>query len=213
MLELTLKGGKSYWIWIVLLLAAITTGIVSYLHQYKFGLGITGLSRYISWGFYIAQLTFLVGVAASAVMVVLSYYLHDYKAFGKLTVIGEFTAVASVSMCGLFLFVDIGQPARALNVFLCPPPQSIVIWDSIVRRNVTILPITCVALFIGTWIDKGIDLITGGFVPTPLHRIEDYIPTLPELTISVGIFAVGLLILKVLLKMVMEVRRENERTR
>ncbi len=210
MLELSLKGGKAYWCWITLLLTVVAIGIITYMRQYQFGLGITGLSRDISWGFYIVQLTFLVGVAASAVMVVLSYYLHDYKAFGKLTVIGEFTAVASVSMCGLFLFVDIGQPARALNVFLYPPPpQSIVFWDSIVRRNVTILPITCVALFIGTWIDKGIGLITGGFVPTPLHRVKEYIPTLPELTISTGIFAVGLLMLTILLKMVIVIRTEN----
>ena len=66
---------------------------------------VTGQSRDVSWGFYIAQLTFLVGVAASAVMVVLPYYLHDFKAFGKIAIIGEFTAVASICMCMLFLFV------------------------------------------------------------------------------------------------------------
>lgn len=384
MLELSLNGGKTYWGWIVTLMAIIAIGMAAYMRQYEFGLGITGLSRDISWGFYIAQLTFLVGVAASAVMVVLPYYLHNYKAFGKLTVIGEFTAVAAISMCGLFLFVDIGQPARALNVFLYPSPASIVFWDSMVligylvvnmivgwkvteaerngvkpeswvypiiylsipwafaihtvtafiycglpgrgfwltaimaprflasafsagpafliivclilrrtgvfdpgrtaiqalakiityglianlfflacevfvvfysglpehiqhfrylyfgleghsplvpwmwgalllmsvscillivpstRQNEKILPFTCVTLFIGTWIDKGIGLVTGGFVPTTLHKVQDYIPTLPELLISMGIFAIGLLILTILLKIVMGARRENE---
>ena len=110
MLELAVKGNRYYWIWLTFLLFIITAGAAAFLAQYNIGLAVTGLSRDVSWGFYIAQLTFLVGVAASAVMVVLPYYLHNYKVFGKITILGEFTAVASVCMCGLFLFVDIGQP-------------------------------------------------------------------------------------------------------
>ncbi|MCK7466760.1 MAG: polysulfide reductase NrfD [Desulfosudis oleivorans] len=64
------------------------------MRQFNEGLGITGMSRDVSWGFYIAQFTFLVGVAASAVMVVLPYYLHDYKTFGRITILGEFLAIA-----------------------------------------------------------------------------------------------------------------------
>jgi Ni/Fe-hydrogenase subunit HybB-like protein len=97
------------------------------------------LSRDVSWGFYIAQLTFLVGMAASAVMVVLPYYLHNYLTFGKITILGEFTAVAAVCMCGLFLFVDIGQPMRALNVFLYPSPKSAVFWDALVLNGYLLL--------------------------------------------------------------------------
>ena len=67
-------GSRRYWIWIFCLFAIIGTGFLSYLRQYESGLGITGLSRDVSWGLYIAQFTFLVGVAASAVMVVLPYY-------------------------------------------------------------------------------------------------------------------------------------------
>ena len=81
------------------------------------------MSRDVSWGLYIAQFTFLVGVAASAVMLVLPYYLHDYKAFGKITVLGEFLAVAAVIMCVLFVFVDLGQPSRVMNVLLASSAQ------------------------------------------------------------------------------------------
>ena len=383
MLELALKGSKTYWCWILVLLGVIGTGIAAFMYQCIFGLGITGLSREVSWGFYIAQLTFLVGVAASAVMVVLPYYLHNYKEFGKLTIIGEFTAVASVSMCGLFLFVDIGQPMRALNVFLYPSPKSIVFWDSVVmigyltinvvvgwkvteaernginpepwiypiiylsipwafaihtvtaflycglagrgfwltaimaprflasafssgpaflillclllrklsnfnpgsvpiqslakivayalsanlfflgcevfvvfysgipdhmdhfrylyigldghsnlvpwmwtalalmiaslflliipvtRRDETILALTCVSIFVGTWLDKGLGLITGGFVPSPLDHIVEYVPTVPELLISSGIYGIGLFILTILLKIAVAVKDET----
>ena len=81
------------------------------------------MSRDVTWGLYIAQFTFLVGVAASAVMVVLPYYLHNYKAFGRMVILGEFLAVSAVLMCMLFIFVDLGQPRRVMNVLLHPTPQ------------------------------------------------------------------------------------------
>ena len=71
MLELAFKGSKKYYGWITVLLVIIGIGFWFYLEQLRFGLGITGMSRDVSWGFYIAQFTFLVGVAAGGVMVVL----------------------------------------------------------------------------------------------------------------------------------------------
>ena len=82
MLELAMKGNRYYWAWLMFLALIIAAGTAAYLQQFNIGLAVTGLSRDVSWGFYIAQLTFLVGVAASAVMVVLPYYLHNYKIFG-----------------------------------------------------------------------------------------------------------------------------------
>ena len=132
MLEKALTGSNRYWGWIAVLLAFMAAGALSYVQQYNYGLGLTGMSRDVSWGLYIAQFTFLVGVAASGVMVVLPYYLHDYKTFGKITILGEFLAVAAVSMCLLFIMADLGQPMRALNVILHPTPNSILFWDMIV---------------------------------------------------------------------------------
>lgn len=90
MFEKALTGSKRYWAWIILLLAVIAAGFYAYMNQYNNGLGVTGMSRDISWGLYIAQFTFLVGVAASAVMLVLPYYLHDFKRFGKMVILGYF---------------------------------------------------------------------------------------------------------------------------
>ncbi|MEW6663294.1 MAG: sulfate reduction electron transfer complex DsrMKJOP subunit DsrP [Bacillota bacterium] len=141
MLEKTLNGSKWYWRWIILLLALMGVGFASYMLQLNQGLAVTGLSRDVSWGLYIAQLTFLVGVAASAVMVVLPYYLHNVKVFGRLTVFGEFLAVAAVIMCGLFVIVDIGKPARLLNIMLYPSPNSILFWDMVVLNGYLLLNI------------------------------------------------------------------------
>lgn len=141
MLEKALKGSLRYWIWIAILLAVAAVGFLLYLRQLDYGLGVTGMSRDVSWGLYIAQFTFLVGVAASAVMLVLPYYLHDYKAFGKITVLGEFLAVSAVVMCVLFVFVDLGRPSRVMNVLLHPQPTSLLFWDMIVLTGYLLINI------------------------------------------------------------------------
>jgi molybdopterin-containing oxidoreductase family membrane subunit len=139
MIEKALSGDRRYWSWILALLAVIGVGSLFYLRQLSVGLTITGLSRDVTWGFYIAQFTFMVGVAASAVMVVLPYYLHDFKVFGKIAILGEFLAIGSVVMCMLFIMVDLGQPARAFNIFLHPSPSSILFWDTIVLSGYLLL--------------------------------------------------------------------------
>jgi molybdopterin-containing oxidoreductase family membrane subunit len=135
MLERALTGNQKYYKWLMGLLVVMGMGFASYLYQLNQGLTVTGMSRDVSWGFYIAQFTFLVGVAASAVMVVLPYYLHNVKVFGRITIIGEFLAVAAVTMCLLFIVVDLGKPMRLLNVLLYPTPNSILFWDMIVLNG------------------------------------------------------------------------------
>jgi molybdopterin-containing oxidoreductase family membrane subunit len=72
-------------------------------------------------------------------MVVLPYYLHHYKAFGKLAILGEFLAISAVIMCLLFVVVDIGQPRRMLNIILYPTPGSILFWDMLVLNGYLVL--------------------------------------------------------------------------
>jgi molybdopterin-containing oxidoreductase family membrane subunit len=382
MFEKALVGNPRYWIWILLLLAVIGLGFFAYLLQLNQGLGVTGMSREVTWGLYIAQFTFFVGVAASAVMVVLPYYLHNYKAFGRVTILGEFLAISAVVMCGLFIFVDMGQPARVLNVLLYPTLNSPMFWDSVslggylllnavialvtlrseqkgiappkwikpvilisipwaisihtvtaflysglpgrsfwltailaprflasafaagpalliilcllirkltaydvgkeairklavivtygmllnvffllmevftafysripehmehfhylfagldgknalvpwmwtsailavislvllviprARNNEKFLPILCGIVFLSLWIDKGLGLIVGGFVPSPLGVVEEYAPTLPEISITLGIWALGFLMVTVFYKIALSVRED-----
>jgi Ni/Fe-hydrogenase subunit HybB-like protein len=140
-LEKALKGSRGYGVWVAFLLLLIAVGFFFYLRQLDYGLGITGMSRDVSWGLYIAQFTFLVGIAASAVMLVLPYYLHDFKAFGKITILGEFLAVSAVTMCVTFVFVDLGRPDRAVNLLLYPSPRSVLFWDVIVLNGYLLLNI------------------------------------------------------------------------
>jgi len=141
MLERAFTGSQKYYKLLGGLLIIMGLGFAAYLLQWNKGLTITGMSRDVSWGFYIAQFTFLVGVAASAVMVVLPYYLHDVKVFGKITILGEFLAVACVTMCLLFIIVDLGKPMRMLNVLFYPTPNSVLFWDMVVLNGYLFLNI------------------------------------------------------------------------
>jgi Ni/Fe-hydrogenase subunit HybB-like protein len=76
------------------------------------------------------------------------------------------------------------------------------------RRNEAILAVACVLVFVGTWIDKGMGMISGGFVPSPLHHVNEYMPTLPELAITLGVWAIGFLVLTVLFKIAASVKEE-----
>jgi molybdopterin-containing oxidoreductase family membrane subunit len=139
MLEYALQGTKRYWTWVFFLLGLITIGTGFYIYQLTQGLTVTGMSRDVSWGFYIAQLTYLVGVAASGVMLVIPYYLHSYHEFNKMVILGEFMAVGAIIMCLLFVIVDLGQPQRLMNLMLHPTPQSILFWDAMVLNGYMML--------------------------------------------------------------------------
>ncbi len=141
MLEKGLEGSKKYWAWVFFLGIFAASGVYWYIQQFMTGLGLTGLHRDVSWGLYIGQFTFLVGVAASAVMLVIPYYLHDFKKFGKIVILGEFLAISAVTMCILFIFVDMGQPQRIMNVVLHPTPGSVMFWDSVVLVGYLIINI------------------------------------------------------------------------
>jgi molybdopterin-containing oxidoreductase family membrane subunit len=77
-----------------------------------------------------------------------------------------------------------------------------------IRRNTTTLAIACIVVFASLWIDKGLGLVIAGFVPSPLGVVTEYWPTWPEFFISVGIYAMGALIITVFYKMVLSVRGE-----
>ena len=92
MLELILKGRPRFYLWLCFLGAIFGLGFIVYIFQANIGLAITGMSRDVSWGLYIAQFTYFVGVAAGAVMLVLPAYFHHYEKFKRIIIFGEFMA-------------------------------------------------------------------------------------------------------------------------
>lgn len=142
MLEKALVGSRRYWLWVAMLSATAALGAGAWIHEQQVGLGMTGLTRDVPWGLYIGQFVFFVGLGASALVVVLPFYLHDWKAFAGIAVLGEILGMVSVFMAMLFIFVSMGQPMRILNVLLYPHPKSLIFWDLLVLSGYVLLNAT-----------------------------------------------------------------------
>ena len=130
------SGGKLYWAWLGFLVVLILSGLVAYANQFDQGLIATNMRDQISWGFYIGNFTFLVGVAAAAVMLVIPAYLYDWKPIKEIVILGELLAISAVAMCFLFVGVDVGHPERAWHLIPFVGrlnfPSSLLAWDVIV---------------------------------------------------------------------------------
>lgn len=142
-LILVTKGSKAYYIWVCALLALMTIGIVAYAHQMQHGLIVTSMRDQVSWGFYISNFTFLVGVAAAAVLLVIPAYVYHWKPIKEIAILGELLAVSAIVMCLLFVTADLGRPDRFWH--LLPGigklnwPQSLLAWDVVVLNVYLIL--------------------------------------------------------------------------
>jgi molybdopterin-containing oxidoreductase family membrane subunit len=375
---LVFRGGKKYYAWMAFLALVAVVGLGAWVYQLQHGLIVTGMRDPVSWGLYIANFTFLVGVAAAAVLLVIPAYIYKWGPIKEIVLLGELLAVAAISMCLMFVTFDLGHPERfwhlipgigilnfpismlawdvvVLNVYLainllvpfyilysayqdrepnnkilwplilfsipaavsihtvtaflyngfpsrpfwnasilaprflasafCSGPSFIILAFQLIRKNTAIeiqdraifklaeivayamginlflliaelfkeyyggtvhlapmkylfeglhghnelvpviwtamvfnatafvlflipqtrerfltLNIGCVLIFLGVWIEKGPGLILPGFVPSPLGEVWTYLPTVPEVLITLGIWAIGLMIYTLLLK-------------
>lgn len=141
----SLRGSLLYVCWMGFLSILMMIGIGAYIAQLKFGLVVTGMTDHVSWGFYISNFTFLVGLAAAAVMLLLPAYIFGDIDFSRAALFGEGVAVSAITMCLAFVTVDLGSPERAWH--LIPMigyfnwPQSLLAWDVLVLNGYFILNI------------------------------------------------------------------------
>ena len=133
MIKGALFGSWLYYFWVILLLAVIGFGVSGYLKQLEHGLIVTNLTDQVSWGAYIANFTYIVGLAAAAVMLVIPAYVYKIESVKKIVLVGELFAIASLVMCLLFVIVDLGRPDRLWHILpgigRMNFPSSILAWD------------------------------------------------------------------------------------
>lgn len=131
-----LKGNRQYYIWLAFLSILIAVGAGAYAGQLDRGLISTGMRDQVSWGFYISNFTFLVGVAAAAVLLVVPAYVYHFKPIKEIVLFGELLAITAITMCIMFITVDLGQPLRAWHILPVIGgmnfPSSLLAWDVIV---------------------------------------------------------------------------------
>jgi len=131
--KIIFQGSKTYYAWLLFLLLLILWGGLGYSTQLNEGLIKTHMRDSVSWAFYIGNFTFLVGVAAAAVMLVIPAYVYNWKPIKEIVIFGELLAVCAVIMCISFIIVDIGKPMRFWHMLpllgTMNFPSSMLSWD------------------------------------------------------------------------------------
>jgi Ni/Fe-hydrogenase subunit HybB-like protein len=141
-------GGKAYKAWMALLFAMMAIGLFGYSRQWQQGLIATNMRDQVTWAFYIGNFTFLVGVAAAAVLLVVPAYVYHWKPIKEVVVLGELLAISALTMCLTFILVDMGRPDRLTHIMPGPGnpnwPQSMLSWDALVLNLYLILNLVVV---------------------------------------------------------------------
>ncbi len=132
-------GSTAYYLWVVFLSFFILLGLSAYIDQLNRGLIMTAMRDQVSWGLFISNFTFLVGVAAAAVLLVVPAYLYNFKPIKEIVLFGELLAVTAITMCLLFIMADMGQPMRVWHVLPLIGkmhfPASLLAWDVVVLNG------------------------------------------------------------------------------
>ncbi len=155
----SLRGSRQYFVVMTALTAIMLVGANAWAHQVVHGMALTGLSDHVSWGLYIANFTFIVGLAAGAVMMVIPAYLYDDHAMHDVVLVGEILAIAAIAMCTLFIVVDMGRPDRFWHIIPGVGrfnwPVSMLTWDVLVLNGYLLLNLhICGYLFYQRFLGK-----------------------------------------------------------
>jgi molybdopterin-containing oxidoreductase family membrane subunit len=138
--RLSFVGDWRYYSWMFMLTVIALLGLNAYCKQFVQGLIATGMTDQVSWGLYIANFTYLVGMAAAAVMLVIPVYIYRNKELHDLVIFGELFAVAAILMALLFVTVDLGHPDRFHHLMLrFNFPISMLTWDVLVLNGYLLL--------------------------------------------------------------------------
>ncbi len=136
-------GNIKFYTWMIFLTAVILVGVNAYVRQLSDGLVVSGMSDHVSWGIYISNFTYFVGLAAGAVMMVIPAYVYKNKAVHDVVVLGEILAIAAIIMAIAFVTVDLGHPERIWHMFpmmgVLNWPDSLLTWDVIVLSGYLLL--------------------------------------------------------------------------
>lgn len=130
---MVITGSRFYYAWLAFLLILILFGAFGFISQIKQGLIVTAMRDQVSWGFYIGNFTFLVGIAAAAITLIIPAYIYNWKPIKEIAILGELLAISALVMCLGFVLVDIGRPDRFWHLLPGPGilnfPQSLLAWD------------------------------------------------------------------------------------
>jgi molybdopterin-containing oxidoreductase family membrane subunit len=147
--RMALKGSPWYFAWLGLLGILVVWGGIAWWQQITQGLILSNMRDQVSWAYYIGNFTFMVGVAAAAVLLVIPAYVYNWKPIKEIAIFGELLAISAIIMCMLFVLVDVGRPDRVWHMMpfvgSLNLPSSILGWDVLVLNLYLVLNLVIVA--------------------------------------------------------------------
>jgi Ni/Fe-hydrogenase subunit HybB-like protein len=146
------EGSRLFYAWMFVLTAIALVGANAWANQVVGGMGVTNMTDHVSWGLYIANFTFAVGLAAGGVMMVIPAYVYDDHEMHRVVIIGEVLAIAAIVMCLMFVVADLGRPDRFWHMI--PGigrfnwPMSMLTWDVLVLNGYLLINLHVVGYII-----------------------------------------------------------------
>ncbi len=126
------KFGKAGTIWTIILIIFCAIGAFAYIRQLRYGLAVTALGDYVSWGIYISNFVFFVAISLVGSLITAIFRVTNVKWSTPLTRIAEIIAVSAIVFASLIIIVDMGRPERLVNLFFYGRLQSPIMWDVVV---------------------------------------------------------------------------------
>lgn len=123
------RGDRFFWIAVLVLGAMVVAGLYAWVYQIQRGLWVTGLNQKVSWGFYIINCVFFIGISYGGAMTSAILRLTNAKWRAPLTRLAEATAVAALLVGAVYPLIDMGRPDRFFNILMYAQVGSPVVWD------------------------------------------------------------------------------------
>jgi len=118
-----------YYLWLAFLSGVLLLGLVAYIHQFRQGLVVTGLRDQVSWGLYITNFVFFIGISHAGTLISAILRVTDAGWRQPITRMAEAITVFALCIGAPMVIVDMGRPDRLLYIFRHGRIQSPIVWD------------------------------------------------------------------------------------
>ena len=120
------RGGR---LWIIGLLAVVALGATAWVTQLVNGLRVTEMRNYVSWGAYMGNFVFFIGISHAGTLISAILRVTDAGWRRPITRMAEAITVFALMVGAPMVLIDMGRPDRLMNVFIYGRLQSPILWD------------------------------------------------------------------------------------
>jgi molybdopterin-containing oxidoreductase family membrane subunit len=129
LLATLLPLGRPGRLWITGLLAVCALALVAWIFQLVYGLRVTDMRNYVSWGAYMTNFVFFIGISHAGTLISAILRVTNAGWRRPITRMAEAITVFALLVGASMVLIDMGRPDRLLNLLLHGRLQSPILWD------------------------------------------------------------------------------------